>query len=64
MTDRDARKAVAVALQQARENPRLVKLMIQQLKASGEVEAGDLDYLDRIADKWLQIAENNRKKGR
>lgn len=62
MTDRDARKVVALALQQAREDPQLVKLLIQQLKASGEIEADDLDYLERVADKWLQIAADNRKK--
>ncbi len=64
MTDRAARKAVALALQQAREDPQLVKLLIQQLKASGEIEAGDLDYLERVADKWLQIAADNRNKAR
>lgn len=64
MTDRAARKAVALAVQQAREDPQLVKLLIQQLKASGEIEAGDLDYLERVADKWLQIAADNRNKAR
>ena len=64
MTDRAARKAVALALQQAREDPQLVKLLIQQLKASGEIEAGDLDYLERVADKWLRIAADNRNKAR
>lgn len=64
MTDRAARTAVALALQQAREDPQLVKLLIQQLKASGEIEAGDLDYLERVADKWLRIAADNRNKAR
>ncbi len=31
--------------------------MIQRLKRSGEIEAGDLRYLERIADRWIKIAE-------
>jgi hypothetical protein len=64
MTDREAKRAVARALQLAREDPQLVKLLIKQLKATGEVDAGDLNYLEEVADKWIRIAEENRTKGR
>ncbi|MBK6973060.1 MAG: hypothetical protein WCF44_03350 [Candidatus Methylophosphatis roskildensis] len=64
MTDREAKRAVARALQLAREDPQLVKQLIKQLKATGEVDAGDLDYLEELADKWIRIAEENRMKGR
>jgi hypothetical protein len=29
------------------------------LRESGEIEADDLVYLDRIADRWMKIAEDN-----
>ncbi|MBK7238309.1 MAG: hypothetical protein IPI02_22975 [Sterolibacteriaceae bacterium] len=64
MTDREAKRAVARALQLAREDPQLVKQLIKQLKATGEVDAGDLDHLEELADKWIKIAEENRMKGR
>jgi hypothetical protein len=41
-----------------------VKEMIQKLKRSGEIEADDLRYLERIADTWLTIAEENLQKAR
>jgi hypothetical protein len=33
--------------------------VIARLRESGEIEADDLVYLDRIADRWMRIAEDN-----
>jgi len=33
--------------------------VITRLRESGEIEADDLVYLDRIADRWMKIAEDN-----
>ena len=34
-----------------------------RLRATGEIEADDLVYLDRIADRWIGIAETNARQG-
>ena len=46
----------------AKEDPHLVKEMIAPLKQSGEIELGDLAYLEKIADKWIRIARDNAAK--
>lgn len=51
--------STAVAL--AREDPFLVKQVIARLRATGEIAADDLVYLDRIADRWIGIAEDLRR---
>ncbi|MBI5720669.1 MAG: hypothetical protein KIT17_09360 [Rubrivivax sp.] len=53
------RRIAATAIQLAKEDPLLVKEMISRLRAAGEIEAGDLVYLDRIADRWIAIAAAN-----
>jgi hypothetical protein len=45
----------------AQEDPLLVKEVIAQLRASGEIAADDLVYLDRIADRWIGIADGLRR---
>ena len=45
----------------ALEDPLLVKEVIARLRASGEIAADDLVYLDRIADRWISIAEGLRR---
>ena len=49
--------AIANVVVLAREDPLLVKEVIARLRASGEIAADDLVYLDRIADRWIGIAE-------
>ena len=62
MVDQYRRRIAAMVMTLAREDPHLVKEMIRKLKESGEIEAGDLAYLERIADKWIKIARDNAVK--
>lgn len=62
MVDLYRRKIAAMVISLAKEDPHLVKEMIERLKQSGEIEPGDLAYLERIADKWIRIARDNAAK--
>ena len=64
MVDRYRKKIAAMVVQLAKDDPQFVKAMIQKLKRSGEIEADDLYYLERIADRWIKIAEENLQKAR
>ena len=64
MVDRYRKKIAAIVIQLAKDDPKFVKAMIQNLKHSGEIEADDLRYLERIADKWIAITEKNLRKAR
>jgi hypothetical protein len=64
MIDLYRKKIAAMVIQMARDDPMLVKEMIRKLRESGDIEANDLRYLERIADAWLRIAEENAEKGR
>uniref|UniRef100_Q47CZ8 Uncharacterized protein n=1 Tax=Dechloromonas aromatica (strain RCB) TaxID=159087 RepID=Q47CZ8_DECAR len=55
------RRIAATVIQLAKDDPSLVKEVIARLRESGEIEADDLVYLDRIADRWIKIAEENSK---
>lgn len=55
------RRIAATVIQLAKDDPFLVKEVIARLRASGEIEANDLVYLDRIADRWIGIAEGLRR---
>ena len=64
MVDRYRKKIAAMVIQLAKDDPQFVKAMIQKLKRSGEIEADDLYYLERIADRWIKIAAENLQKAR
>ena len=64
MVDLYRRKIAAAVIQLAKDDPELVREMIGRLKMSGEIEADDLHYLERIADRWIEINAKNAKKGR
>ena len=64
MVERYRKRIAAMVIQLAKDDPKFVKEMIQKLKRSGEIEADDLRYLERIADKWIRIAEENLQKAR
>jgi len=64
MVDRYRKKIAAMVIQLAKDDPQFVKAMIQKLKRSGEIEADDLGYLERIADRWIKIAEENLQRAR
>ena len=55
------RRIAATVVELAREDPFLVKEVIARLRTAGEIEADDLVYLDRIADRWIGIAEGLRR---
>jgi len=55
------RRIAATVIQLAKDDPSLVKEVIARLRESGEIEADDLVYLDRIADRWIGIAEGHRR---
>lgn len=56
------RRIAATAIQLAKDDPSLIKEVIARLRESREIEADDLVYLDRIADRWMRIAEANGSK--
>ena len=64
MVDRYRKKIAAMVIQLAKDDPKFVTEMIQKLRRSGEIEADDLRYLERIADRWIKIAEANLQKVR
>ena len=51
----------ATVIQLAKDDPFLVKEVLARLRESGEIDVDDLVYLDRIADRWIQIADENRR---
>lgn len=58
------RKRIAtIAIQLAKDDPQLVKEVIARLRKAGDIEADDLVYLDRIADRWIRIAQENLVRG-
>ena len=64
MVDRYRRRVARTVIELSRDDPQLVKEVIAQLRKKGEIEEGDLAYLERLADKWIRIAQENRRKGR
>ena len=56
------KRVAALAIQLAKDDPQLVKEVISRLRKTGEIESDDLVYLDRIADRWIRIAQENRQK--
>lgn len=59
LTDCYRRRIATTVIQLAMDDPVLVKEVIGRLRATGEIEADDLVYLDRIADRWIAIAGGN-----
>lgn len=57
------RRIASMVIQLAKEDPHLVKDVIARLKKQGDIELDDLAYLDRIADRWIEIAKVNRQRG-
>ncbi|MCW5230937.1 hypothetical protein D8B34_24345 [Verminephrobacter eiseniae] len=53
----------AMAIQLAKDDPQLVKEVIARLRKAGDIEADDLVHLERIADRWIRIAQENRARG-
>ena len=37
---------------------------IEKMKSSGEIESDELLHIERIARKWVTIAQENQRKGR
>ena len=63
MTGREAKRIAAFLMQQARENHEQIIELIEALEKSGDIEKGELDHYKKLAQKWLEIARENRAKG-
>lgn len=57
------RRIAATVVELARDDPFLVKEVIARLRTAGDIEADDLVYLDRIADRWIAVANANAQRG-
>ncbi len=64
MIDRYRKQIATTVVQLAMEDPGLVKAVIVRLRKLGEIEADDLAYLERIADRWIGIAKQARSGAR
>ena len=62
LTDCYRRRIATTVIQLAKDDPVLVKEVIDRLRAAGEIEVDDLVYLDRIADRWIAIADSNARR--
>ena len=58
------KRIAALAIQLAIDDPPLVKQVIARLRKAGDIEPQDLVYLDQIADRWIRIGQENRRKAR
>jgi len=56
------RRIAATVIQLAKDDPVLVREVIGRLRAAGEIDADDLVYLDRIAERWIAIAAGNARR--
>lgn len=63
LADLYRRRVAATVVDLAKDDPSLVKEVIARLRAAGDIEADDLVYLDRIADRWIAIADGNARRG-
>ncbi len=64
MIDRYRKQIAATVVQLAKDDPGLVKSVIVQLRRLGEIEADDLAYLERIADRRINVAVQARSGAR
>jgi hypothetical protein len=64
MTNRERRWVSALVIEMAREDPGFVLEVIRKLKRSGEIGADDLAHVERVARRWVRIAQGNLKKAR
>ncbi len=46
-------------IQMAKDDPELVLEVIKQLKSSGEIAVDELAHIERIARRWVKIAQDN-----
>jgi hypothetical protein len=58
------KKIAATVIQLTKDDPKFVMEVIRKLQWSGEIEAGDLGYLERIAARWIRIADENLRNAR
>lgn len=64
MTNRERRWVSALVIEMAREDPDFVLEVIRKLKQSGEIGGDDLAHVERVARRWVKIAQDNLKKAR
>lgn len=63
MIDRYRQRVSALVIEAAKDDPELVLALIGELRASGEVAPDDLAHVERIAQKWVRISQDNRARG-
>jgi len=64
MIDLYRKRVSALVYEAAKDDPELVLDLIENLKQSGEIEVDDLIHIERIARKWVRIAQANLQKAR
>ena len=57
------KRIAAMAIELAKDDPLLVKEVIARLREAGEIAIDDLTYLEKIADDWIKIAQDNLERG-
>ena len=62
MTDLYRRWVSGLVIEMAKDDPELVLEVIKKLKSSGEIAADELAHIERIARRWVRIAQDNLKK--
>lgn len=58
---RHFKNVMRLVVQLAMEDPSNVRRLITELEDTGEIEKGDLNYLLRLAEKWEEVAQSNRR---
>jgi hypothetical protein len=61
MVDKYRKRIARTVIEMAKDDPDLILSVVAESEAAGEIDAGDLNYLKRIARQWKEIAERNLK---
>ena len=62
MVKRYRENFAAMIYRMAQEDPELILEFIEKLRTAGEIDADDLAHIEKIANKWIAIAQENRAK--
>ena len=62
MVKRYRENFAAMIYRMAQEDPELILEFIEKLRTAGKIDADDLARTEKIAHKWIAIAQENRAK--
>ena len=62
MVKRYRENFAAMIYRMAQEDPELILEFIEKLRTAGKIDADDLAHIEKIANKWIAIAPENRAK--